>query len=254
MSHILVVDDDLQIRELARNVLSDAGHKIVTVPSAEQAFEEVNSRIFDLILLDVNMSGESGVSFLKKIRAAKNATPIVVYSGMITTDDEKELRMAGANEIIRKGESVGKLTAQIEKVLKASGHLFQEPLKTSDRAILIVDDEHAIRMLLTSFFRSKNFRTVEAENGQKAIEAAQREKPLAVLLDIQMPVMDGLTTLQKLLQIYPKLGVVMVTAEQDDEKVHRAIDLGAYGYVIKPFDFVYLDLVVMSKLIIAGSY
>ena len=82
---------------------------------------------------------------------------------------------------------------------------------------------------------------------------AQSEDPAVVLLDINMPEMDGLTTLKKLRDINAKLGVVMVTGVQDDEKVKKAIELGAYGYVLKPFDFLYLNLVVMSKLIIAES-
>jgi DNA-binding NarL/FixJ family response regulator len=68
-----------------------------------------------------------------------------------------------------------------------------------------------------------------------------------------MPGMDGLTALTKLLEINPKLGVVMTTGIQDEEKVKKAIELGAYGYVLKPFDFLYLELVVMSKLVIAES-
>jgi len=53
--------------------------------------------------------------------------------------------------------------------------------------------------------------------------------------------------------VHPTLGVVMVTGEEDDEKVHKAMEIGAYGYVLKPFDFLYLELVVASKLAIAEN-
>jgi DNA-binding NarL/FixJ family response regulator len=65
--------------------------------------------------------------------------------------------------------------------------------------------------------------------------------------------MNGIDTLREILKIYPTLGVVMATGEEDDEKVHKAMEIGAYGYVLKPFDFLYLELVVASKLSIAGS-
>ena len=94
---------------------------------------------------------------------------------------------------------------------------------------------------------------LEAEGGRKALELAELHEIGAVLLDMQMPDMDGLTTLKKLLKVKPELGIVMVTAVQDDEKVKEAIELGAYGYVLKPFDFLYLELVVMSKLLIAET-
>ena len=66
-----------------------------------------------------------------------------------------------------------------------------------------------------------------------------------------MPGMDGLETLPKLLEINPQLGILMASGVQDDEKVKKAVELGAYGYVLKPFDFLYLELVVMSRLAIA---
>ncbi len=65
------------------------------------------------------------------------------------------------------------------------------------------------------------------------------------------PGMDGLQTLKKLLEIHPTLGVVMAAGEGNDEMVLRAMSVGAYGYVLKPFDFLYLELVVASKLSIA---
>ncbi|MFC1631938.1 response regulator, partial [Candidatus Omnitrophota bacterium] len=82
-------------------------------------------------------------------------------------------------------------------------------------------------------------------------ELARAQEFSVVLLDIDMPVMTGIDTLPKLLEIDPKLGVVMVTGNQEDEKVKKAMELGACGYVLKPFDFSYLELVVMSKLAIA---
>jgi len=63
-----------------------------------------------------------------------------------------------------------------------------------------------------------------------------------------MPVMDGLTTLEKLLEMKPGICVVMVTGRQDDDKVKKALELGAYNYVLKPFEFLYLELVIKSKL------
>ena len=104
---------------------------------------------------------------------------------------------------------------------------------------------------MREFFNRKGYKTQEARSGEEAVRLARAEKISVVLLDIKMPGMDGLDTLKNLLEINPKLGVVMVTGVQDDEKVKKAIELGAYGYVLKPFDFLYLELVVMSKLIIA---
>ena len=95
----------------------------------------------------------------------------------------------------------------------------------------------------------------EAATGEEAVKYVQEQKPDVVLLDVHLQPtgMDGLQTLKKLLEIYPDLGVVMITGDENDDLVLQAMKIGAYGYVLKPFDFLYLELVVTSKLIIAQS-
>ena len=253
MAKILVLDDEARIRELVREALSVEGHKVTTVPTSDQAMDIIFREPFDLILLDIMLAGESGISFLKKIREYNKETPVVIYSGFVTTKLETEARTCGANEVLRKDVGIVPLVEQINKIVKAKDRIFQNTLAKSKKSILIVDDEEEIRDLLKEFFKNKEYRIFEAENGEAALKLVQSENFSVVLLDMHMAEMDGLETLKKLLEINPKLGVVMATADEDDEKVKKAIELGAYGYVLKPFDFLYLDLVVMSKLAIAEN-
>ena len=253
MAKILVADDELGIRELLYQVFREKGHEVTTAINAHQAVGMVSSQPFDLIILDNSMPGETGVSLLKKIRSSRNQVPIVIYSGFITAELEKEARSAGATEVLGKGLDIDILSNRIGQILKAGGRLLETSGNSQDKLILVVDDEPSIRKLLSDFFRLKNYRTLEAANGNEAIQLAISQKPTVALLDMHMPGMDGLATLKQLLEIAPKLGVVMATAEQNDEMVKKAMKLGAYGYVLKPFDFLYLELVVMSKLFIAEN-
>ncbi len=254
MARVLVVDDELQIREFLYELLHRKGHVVASAIHAEMALEIISREVFDLIILDIRMPGESGVTLLKKVRSSQNNVPIVIYSGLITAEEEKEARRAGANEILQKGIAVNVLGERIDRILRAKEQIFQKTPSHENKRLLIVDDDKTIRDMLFRFFRSKNFAAHVAKNGEEALELARAEEPLAVLLDMRMGEgMDGIATLQKLREMYPKLGVVMVTGEQDDELVRKAMELGAYGYILKPFDFLYLELVVLSKLIIAGN-
>jgi len=253
MTKILVLDDEVKIRELVREALSAQGYDVTTVPTPDQAIDIIYRESFDLILLDIRLPGESGITVLKKIREYSEKTPVVIYSGFVTADLETALRTFGANEVLRKDVGIIPLVEQIDKIVKAKNRIFQRTPMGAEKPILIVDDEEEIRDLLKIFFKTKGYKTLEAKSGEEAVQLAQSEDLAVVLLDINMPEMDGLTTLKKLKSINAKLGVVMVTGIQDDEKVKKAIELGAYGYVLKPFDFLYLNLVVMSKLIIAES-
>lgn len=254
MINILVVDDEVRIRELLHKALVKKGYHVVTVPNAEQALACITQESFGLVLLDIRLAGESGISVLKKIRELQKKIPVVIYSGVITPELEKEARIAGANEVLSKDIEIMQLVEQISKFIKGSVRVSQGLSKRKEKSILIVDDEPEIRRVLSLFFKKKGYANVEeAESGEKAVEITHSKEFSVALLDINMPGMNGLVTMQKLLEINPKLGIVIVTGRQDDENIKKAIEMGAYGYVLKPFDLLYLELVVMSKLAIAEN-
>jgi len=252
MPRILVVDDEVQIRELLREAFDKRGYATVSVPSSEQALERLFQEPFDLVLLDMRLSAESGISILKKIKESGSKIPVVIYSGALTAELEKEARIAGAREVLSKNIDVMQLAEQVAKILRAESRTFQH-CSGQKKSILIVDDESEVRHVLRDFFKKKGYQTLEAENGEEALRLVRSEEVSVALLDIHMPGMDGLTTLGRLREIKPNLGVVMVTAVKDDEQIKEAMNKGAYSYVIKPFDFLYLELVVMSKLRIAEA-
>ncbi len=78
--------------------------------------------------------------------------------------------------------------------------------------------------------------TVEAGDGREAVEAYKQAEPDAVLMDIMMPVLDGLGALREILAINPQARVAMVTAMAQQAIVMEAIKAGAWDFVVKPFD------------------
>jgi two-component system chemotaxis response regulator CheY len=102
--------------------------------------------------------------------------------------------------------------------------------------VLIVDDLYFIRLAIRDVLEKGNVPiTGEAENGLEAIKLFEELKPDIVLLDITMPVMDGLTALQLLKTKYPEAKVVMCSALGQQKYIIKAIQLGASDFVVKPF-------------------
>ncbi|MFH1396965.1 MAG: response regulator [Candidatus Omnitrophota bacterium] len=114
--------------------------------------------------------------------------------------------------------------------------------------ILIVDNESGIRQVLNKLFKIKGIDTLEAENGEQALQIASSGDCSVALLDMGMPGMDGLVLLEKLLKINPRLTVMLMSGGHDDEKIKKAQELGAAGFIMKPFDFSELESTVISKL------
>lgn len=101
--------------------------------------------------------------------------------------------------------------------------------------VLLVDDQPIIRQGLRSLLETNSDIEVigEAENGQRAIDQIPTLQPDVILMDIRMPVMDGVAATQAIAQNYPQTKVLVLTTFDDDEYVSQAMRLGAKGYLLK---------------------
>jgi len=102
--------------------------------------------------------------------------------------------------------------------------------------ILIVDDAEFLRMRISKMLIGDGYEVIEAENGAQAVELYKANKPDAVLMDITMPEMDGLTALKEIKTFDAKAKVVMLTALGQESVVLEAIKSGARDFVVKPFE------------------
>ena len=106
------------------------------------------------------------------------------------------------------------------------------------KSCLVVDDSSVIRKVARRILEDLSFTITEAEDGQQALERCQAEMPDAILLDWNMPVMDGLEFLAQLRQLQngEKPKVVFCTTENDVAHIAKAMRAGADEYIMKPFD------------------
>ena len=103
------------------------------------------------------------------------------------------------------------------------------------RTVVVAEDEALIRLDIVEILKDQGFDVVaETDNGKTAVELAQKHRPDLVLMDVKMPIMDGITAAEEITkeQIAP---VVLLTAFSEKELVDRAVDAGAMAYVVKPF-------------------
>ncbi len=99
--------------------------------------------------------------------------------------------------------------------------------------ILVAEDEALIRMDLVEMLSESGYEVVaQATNGAEAIELAKEHKPDLAILDVKMPVLDGISAAEEIISIAP---VLMLTAFSQKELVDRARDAGVMAYVVKPF-------------------
>ena len=109
--------------------------------------------------------------------------------------------------------------------------------------ILVVDDEAEIRSLLAAVLQSKGYEVATAEDGAAALQAVPRERPAVILMDLSMPRMNGMDALPEIKRLDPDLPVIICTAHADLATAVRAMKLGAYDYLTKPFD---VELLILT--------
>lgn len=107
--------------------------------------------------------------------------------------------------------------------------------------VLIVDDSKMIKLLVKDFLSNLGHEPFEAENGEMALKVVEEVKPDLILLDYNMPVMDGPTFLKNYKGIKNgSVPVIMMTTESSMDKINEVITLGASEYMMKPFDQIIL--------------
>src|SRR5438067_9599303 len=105
----------------------------------------------------------------------------------------------------------------------------------TEMKILIAEDETIIRLDLRALLESSGFEVCgEAKDGEEAVELARTEEPDLAILDVKMPILDGIDAARRILDERP-IPIVMLTAYGQEELVSRAVEAGVYGYLVKPF-------------------
>ncbi len=119
--------------------------------------------------------------------------------------------------------------------------------------ILIVDDDKSVSNFLERFLKQKGYLSVQSVNtGQEALDIIKKEDIRLVLLDIKLPGMNGIDVLRKIKEMEKDTVIIMITGFPEEDTAKEALQLGAYDYIMKPFDLAYLELCVFTKIIGKG--
>jgi DNA-binding response OmpR family regulator len=106
----------------------------------------------------------------------------------------------------------------------------------SGKCILLVEDDLEVRDALTLLLETKGYSVIVARTGEGALELLDQKRPDLVLLDVILPRLTGWDVLRQIREVYPQLGVIMLTGRSDSVDRVVGLELGADDYVAKPFE------------------
>jgi len=228
-ANILVVDDDAGLRELLLETLEAIGYRVSSVADGIEALQILKEQKIDLVITDIKMPGMDGIALLKKIRRYYPKLPVLFITGVATPE---VIGRALPDGFLAKPFRIAHLEELIEDALSTK----TEKVAWSIRRVMVVDDDDLFREMLADALRYDDFIPYAVSSGQEALQELERGVVDAVIADIKMPGMDGVTLLKKIKQRWPELPVILITAFfSEDEVAAKDGFTEADGFLCKPF-------------------
>ena len=127
-----------------------------------------------------------------------------------------------------------------------------EPATQQAGRVLVVDDEAEVRALLEDFLAPKGYRVRSVADGAAALREVIKEAPDLVLLDIDMPRLDGIEALRAIRAVAREVRIVMISGKASLDTAKQALVYGAFDYIAKPFDLDHVSEVVAAAVLWEG--
>ena len=272
MATILIVDDEQLICDLLRAVLGRQGHEVITASNGREGLELFKKHRPRFTLLDLRMPEMNGIEVLKNIRAIDPKAAVMILTAWGSDALERQARQLGVMDFLSKGLALDVLVAAMERALPkpvkapaaapaaapstapaapgAPAAVVPTPASAAMDSILVVDDEAPICELLQRFLSLRGYRVRAASDGPQALASVEQEVPQLIVLDMNMPGMNGVEVLRKLRERKYAGGVILLTTGQDDKLLEEALDLGSVDVMGKPVDLERLALAIQVGCIL----
>jgi DNA-binding NtrC family response regulator len=226
---ILVVDDDPYLLDMLIETLRTIGYDAAGVPSAEEALRFLDATPVDLVITDIRMPGMDGVEFTRLVKQRQPDLPVIFITGAFNSSI---LKTTEADGFLAKPFRIGQIEELIEDVMS------RLPASVSPKrgdTILVVDDDDTFRQMLMETLKVSGYKTLGAAGSAEAMTALDNPAIDAVITDIKMPGMDGITLAGHIKQRRPKLPVILMTGYIPAEGEHPPVVDSVDGFLIKPF-------------------
>lgn len=232
-ARILIVDDNLLNRKLACDLLILEGYEVRQCEDAAQVLELLaQESLPDLILMDISLPGMDGLTLTRKLKADPRyaSIPVAAMTAFAMKGDDQKALSAGCSGYITKPIDTRRLPTQVADLL-ATRSREREKL-----TIMVVEDHRIDMKLVGENARLSGHIVLSNITAEAALASLSQGHPDVVLLDLNLPGMDGLTFL-RLLKSDPQtsgLPVVAVTAYPDNFQRSEMMSAGCFAYLVKP--------------------
>lgn len=245
--NLLIVDDEKDMLEIMKYKLQDLPLNLYFANSAIQALKIMNEVDIDTVFSDYMMPDMDGLEFIRSIRQAGFNTPLIFGSACSPSEINEEAFVLGAREVINKPfnyeQLASKLVSYVEEGIELRNQLYDETAKSEMEnfklKVLLVDDSVKNRKLVKLYLEKSKMEIVEASNGAEALDLFKEHEFDLVLMDMQMPVMDGYTSVKEIRKWedstnHEHTPIVALTAFALKGEETKSLEAGCDTHLTKP--------------------
>lgn len=245
-TEILVVDDVEMNLLLVRNLLKQTQIQIDTALSGEQCLKMCSRKHYDVIFMDHMMPEMDGIETLARMKKMLDSpnknTPVIMLTANALTGMREEYLRQGFQDYISKPIQGGRLESLLLKYLpgdkvRVNSDLAKQPAQKNDQSsILVVDDDSMNLYLAEKILKEHGYTVVKAASGEECLEYFTQGDAGLILLDIEMPNMNGLDVLKQLRanEKTAQIPVIFLSSTENMEQMGDSMQY-VYGMVHKPF-------------------
>lgn len=263
---VLVADDNATSREILEELLTGFGYTVTLSSTGQEAVDEVRSRAekpFDLVLLDWRMPGLDGIEAAREIKeVAGDQAPVTILITAYGRDDVlRAAQSAGIISVLSKPVNESLLFDAIANAFGGETETTtvaprSGPIQFEGQRVLLVEDNEVNQQVARELLEQAHLMVTIANHGREAVDMLGRETFDIVLMDVQMPVMDGLTATRLIRKekLAQKTPIVAMTANAMQGDRDLCLDAGMDDYVAKPIDPDELMTTLSHYLQASGSH
>ncbi len=251
-AHILVVEDNALNQEVAIDLLNGNGMIVTVANNGEEALSILENKTFDGVLMDCQMPVMDGYATTRKIRAQQRfkSLPVIALTANAMKGDREKVLESGMNDHISKPIHPNEMFTVMSKWISPSKlHEKTEvrsPKKKPELSfadlhgahILLVEDNTLNQELAVDFLNEIGVSVTVANNGKEALDILQNEPFDGILMDCQMPIMDGYEATRKIREQekFKGLPIIALTADAMQEDIEKTLLSGMNDHIIKPIN------------------
>jgi DNA-binding response OmpR family regulator len=250
---VLIVDDSLTVRMNLSEILDAAALPAVACATLAEARRKLAEEKFALVILDILLPDGDGIELLKEIRAMSSASDTAVM--LLSTEAEVRDRVrgltTGADEYVGKPYDPNYLVARARELVRRNA----DSAPPGEHTVLVIDDSVTFREELKAALEQASYRVIVSDTGEDGLRLASDQRPTAIVVDGQLPGIDGATVIRRIRLDAVLRGIpcLLLTASEDPGAEVHALDAGADAFVRKDGDIAVILARLKAALRSAGA-